>query len=94
MHQYIAVGIICYIAGLFTMLVVLAFMMGACPDSEKKRQEDWEGMQETTVQKMEQWYCKGYKKGFAEAVRQYEPAIKLYETKVKLNETRRTSHVE
>jgi hypothetical protein len=44
-HQFITVGIICYIAGAFTTLLAIAFMMGACPDSEKKRQEDWEALQ-------------------------------------------------
>lgn len=74
------IGVAC---GITAMLVTIAFMMGACPDSPKKRQRDWEGLQEHVVRMKERSYCKGYKKGFAQAVQQYEPAIKLYEAKYK-----------
>lgn len=78
-HIILVSGIIGFILGMLVTLAILAFMKGACPDSPKKRQEDWEGLKEYERQKMEQWFRKGYSRGFAEAVKQHEQAIKLYE---------------
>jgi hypothetical protein len=78
-HIKIAWFLIGLITGIVALLLTLAFMMGARPDSEKKRQEDWEGLKEYERLKMERWFRKGYNRGFAEAVKQHEQAIKLYE---------------
>jgi hypothetical protein len=78
-HIILVSGLIGFILGILIMLATLAFMMGARPDSEKKRQEDWEGLKEYERLKMERWFRKGYNRGFAEAVKQHEQAIKLYE---------------
>jgi len=51
-HIILVSGIIGFILGMLITLAILAFMMGACPDSEKKRQEDWEALQRYKIKEV------------------------------------------